>query len=53
MLYAERGALLLLHLQTRELWSKQAERAVGIEICFPSPAGLAGYVVRARQVLNV
>ena len=35
------------------LRSKQAEGAAGIEIRFPSTAGLAGYVVRTGQVLHV
>jgi len=44
---------LLLDPQTGELWSKQAKGAAGIEIRFPSSAGLAGYVIRTGQVLNV
>jgi hypothetical protein len=42
MLHAERSSLLLLDPQTGELWSKQAEGAAGIEIRFPSAAGLMG-----------
>lgn len=53
MLHAARGSLLLLDPQTGELWSKQAERAVGIEIRFLSTAGLARDVVRTGQGLVV
>jgi adenylate cyclase len=53
VLHAERSSLLLLDPQTGELWSKRAEGAAGIEIRFPSTEGLAGYVARTGQVLNV
>ena len=53
VLHAERSSLFLLDPQTNELWSKQAEGTEGVEIRFPSTAGLAGHVVSTGQVLNV
>ena len=53
VLHAERSSLLLLDPQTGELWAKQAEGIDGMEIRFPSTAGLAGYVVGTGRVLNV
>jgi adenylate cyclase len=53
VLHAERSSLLLLDPQTDELWSKQAEGIDGMEIRFPSTAGLAGHVVYTGRVLNV
>ncbi|HEY5866208.1 MAG TPA: GAF domain-containing protein, partial [Candidatus Tectomicrobia bacterium] len=53
VLHAERSSLLLLDPQTDELCSKQAEGIDGMEIRFPSSAGLAGHVVGTGRVLNV
>ncbi len=53
VLHAERSSLFLLDPKTDELWSKQAEGTAGVEMRFPSTAGLAGQVVQTGQVLNI
>ncbi|MDY7036531.1 MAG: adenylate/guanylate cyclase domain-containing protein, partial [Thermodesulfobacteriota bacterium] len=53
ILDAERSSLFLVDRETDELWSKVAQGAEVAEIRFPLSVGLAGYVVKTGQILNI
>ncbi|MEW6509749.1 MAG: ATP-binding protein [Bacteroidota bacterium] len=50
---ADRGTLYLLDNQTGELWSKVAQGSNTIEIRLPMGKGLAGYVAKTGEVVNI
>jgi adenylate cyclase len=52
-LNAERSTLFLIDHETRELWSKVAQRAELTEIRLPITQGLAGYVTKTGETLNI
>jgi adenylate cyclase len=52
-LNAERSTLFLIDHETQELWSKVAEQAELTEIRIPITQGLAGYVTKTGEVLNI
>ncbi len=53
ILHAERTSLFLVDGTTGELWSKRAQGTKGAVIRFPVSGGLAGYVARTGEVLNI
>ena len=53
ILGAERSSLFLVDRTTGELWSKKAEGMEDGVIRFPVSGGLAGYVARTGEVINV
>ena len=53
ILDAERTSLFLVDGTTGELWSKRAQGTEGTVIRFPVSGGLAGYVARTGEVLNI
>jgi K+-sensing histidine kinase KdpD len=50
---ADRGTLYLLDTQTGELWSKVAQGNNIVEIRLPVGKGLAGYVAKTGEVVNI
>jgi len=50
---AERSSLFLFDPEKNELWSKVAEGIIIKEIRFPADKGIAGYVVKNKEVLNI
>jgi adenylate cyclase len=52
-LNAERSTLFLIDKKNGELWSKVAQRSELTEIRFPLNEGLAGYVAKTGEVLNI
>ena len=53
VLKAERSTLFLIDHDTRELWSKVAQQAELTEIRIPITQGLAGYVTKTGETLNI
>ena len=53
ILDAERSSIFLVDSTTGELWSKRAEGMKGTVIRFPVSGGLAGYVARTGEVINI
>jgi adenylate cyclase len=53
ILNAERSSLFLVDRTTGELWSKKAEGMKDAVIRFPVSGGLAGYVARTGEVINI
>ena len=53
ILGAERSSLFLVDRTTGELWSKKAEGMKDAVIRFPVSGGLAGYVARTGEVINI
>ncbi len=53
ILHAERSTLFLLDKDTDELWSKVAQGAEVEEIRIPKSVGLAGWVVKTGEILNI
>jgi len=52
-IHAERGTLYLVDKQTRELWAKVAQGKDMIEIRLPIGKGLAGFVAKTGEVVNI
>ncbi len=52
-LHAERSTLFLIDHETHELWSKVAQQAELTEIRLPITQGLAGYVTKTGEILNI
>jgi K+-sensing histidine kinase KdpD len=50
---ADRGTLYLLDVQTEELWSKVAQGSNMVEIRLPIGKGLAGYVAKTGETINI
>jgi K+-sensing histidine kinase KdpD len=50
---ADRGTLYLLDMQTDELWSKVAQGSNMVEIRLPVGKGLAGYVAKTGETINI
>ncbi len=50
---ADRGTLYLIDEQTGELWSKVAQGSNMVEIRLPLGKGLAGYVAKTGEVVNI
>jgi adenylate cyclase len=53
VLNAERSTLFLIDHETGELWSKVAQQAELTEIRLPVTQGLAGYVTKSGEILNI
>lgn len=53
ILHVERSSLFLIDTETRELWSKVAQKSELTEIRFPMNQGLAGYVAETGDILNI
>ncbi|MFH1490424.1 MAG: GAF domain-containing protein [Pseudomonadota bacterium] len=53
ILNAERSSLFLLDLEKEELWSKVAQGSEISEIRFPCTVGMAGFVAKTGQSLNI
>ncbi|MGH7462842.1 MAG: GAF domain-containing protein, partial [Longimicrobiales bacterium] len=53
VLEADRSTLFLLDSETNELWSKVAQGAALNEIRFPVGAGIAGFVARSGETVNI
>ena len=53
ILDVERSSLFLVDSTTGELWSKRAEGMKGAVIRFPVSGGLAGYVARTGELINI
>jgi K+-sensing histidine kinase KdpD len=50
---ADRGTLYLLDVQAEELWSKVAQGSNMVEIRLPVGKGLAGYVAKTGETINI
>ena len=53
ILQADRSSLFLIDRKTNELWSKVAQGLEFAEIRFPTTVGIAGYVARTGETLNI
>ncbi|MGH8703752.1 MAG: GAF domain-containing protein, partial [Burkholderiales bacterium] len=53
VLEADRSTLFLLDSEKNELWSKVAQGAALNEIRFPVGAGIAGFVARSGETVNI
>jgi adenylate cyclase len=53
VLDADRSTLFLLDSEKNELWSKVAQGAAVNEIRFPASAGIAGFVARSGETVNI
>ncbi len=53
VLQADRSTLFLLDHESNELWSKVAQGAALNEIRFPVSAGIAGFVARSGETVNI
>ena len=53
VLKADRGTLFLMDYDTHELWSRVGSLGEILEIRFPADKGIAGYVARKAEVVNI
>ncbi|MBU1171014.1 MAG: GAF domain-containing protein [Proteobacteria bacterium] len=53
ILHVERSSLFLVDSETKELWSKVAQKSELTEIRFPMNQGLAGHVAETGEILNI